>query len=150
MSGRVEGLADTLKAFERLGVAGKREAKKAITATTQKVRGDAIKSIQRGTKTGTVYERGPGQNLSPTHRASAAGEAPATDTGRLVGSAGAEVSGLTGKVKFTAKYATWLEYGTMKMDARPFLAPAVQANAQYLIDKLTAGINKASQEFNQS
>ena len=45
---KVEGLEETLKAFDRLGEAGEREAKKATRASLERVRTEAIKMIQRG------------------------------------------------------------------------------------------------------
>ena len=150
MSGRIEGLEETLQAFARLGTAGKKEGAKAIAATAQKVRTDAIKSIQRGTKTGLVYTRGPGQNLSPTHQSSAPGQAPATDTGNLVSSIKAESKDLSGRVYSDIKYAFWLEFGTVKMRPRPYLNPALMSNQKYFVNQLQRAIDKATKEFNRS
>ena len=150
MSGRIEGLEETLQAFARLGTACKKEGAKAIAATAQKVRTDAIKSIQRGTKTGLVYTRGPGQNLSPTHQSSAPGQAPATDTGNLVSSIKAESKDLSGRVYSDIKYAFWLEFGTVKMRPRPYLNPALMSNQKYFVNQLQRAIDKATREFNRS
>lgn len=150
MSGRIEGLDETLAAFAKLGLAGEREGSKAVSATAQKVRSDAIKSIQRGTKSGTTYTRGPGQNLSPTHTASAPGQAPATDTGRLVNSIKAVSTGLSGAVFSKLDYSFWLEYGTLNMAPRPFLNPALQDNKKYFLDQLNQGVNRAAADFNKS
>jgi len=150
VSGRIEGLDETLEAFARLGKAGSREGAKAVAATAQKVRGDAIKSIQRGTKTGLVYTRGPGQNLSPTHQSSAPGQAPATDTGNLVSSIKAESKELSGRVYSDIKYAFWLEFGTVKMRPRPYLNPALMSNQKYFVNQLQRAIDKATREFNRT
>jgi HK97 gp10 family phage protein len=150
VSGSVEGLNETLKAFTRLGAAGKKEGAKAVAATAQKVRTDAIKSVQRGTKSGLVYTRGPGQNLSPTHQSSAPGQAPATDTGNLVSSIKAESSDLNGRVYSDIKYAFWLEFGTLKMRPRPYLNPALMSNQQYFVNQLKQAIDRATREFNRS
>ena len=150
MSGRIEGLDETLKAFSRLGEAGNREGGKAVAATAQKVRGDAIKSVQRGVKSGVVYTRSSGQNLSPMHQASAPGQAPATDTGMLVSSIKAESKNLTGRVYSDLKYSFWLEYGTLYMRPRPFLNPALMGNKQYFVNQLTKAINRATEDFNRS
>ena len=149
MSGRIEGLDETLDAFARLGKAGSREGAKAVAATAQKVRGDAIKSVQRGVKSGVVYTRSSGQNLSPSHQASAPGQAPATDTGMLASRIKAESKNLTGRVYSDIEYAFWLEYGTLSMDARPFLNPALMANKQYFVNQLTKAITKATEDFNR-
>ena len=150
MIGRIEGLDETLKAFSRLGEAGNREGGKAVAATAQKVRGDAIKSVQRGVKSGVVYTRSSGQNLSPMHQASAPGQAPATDTGMLVSSIKAESKNLTGRVYSDLKYSFWLEYGTLYMRPRPFLNPALMGNKQYFVNQLTKAINRATEDFNRS
>lgn len=67
------------------------------------------------------------------HRASAPGEPPATDTGGLLSNwprpqkkftaRGAEVEGGPGQ-----DYASHLELGTIKMEARPFMRPALDEN----------------------
>ncbi len=67
------------------------------------------------------------------HRASAPGEPPATDTGGLLNNwprpqknftpFGAEVEGGPGQ-----EYASHLELGTVKMEARPFMRPALDEN----------------------
>lgn len=83
----------------------------------------ARKGIQSGPKTGRKYRR-----RSITHVASAPGEFPATDTGTLVRS----VIGETEKETLEAicstgtLYAKWLEFGTRKMAARPFLRPTLE------------------------
>ena len=150
MSGRIDGLDEVLDAFARLGKAGSREGAKAVAATAQKVRGDAIKSVQRGVKSGVVYTRSSGQNLSPMHQASAPGQAPATDTGMLVSSIKAESKNLTGRVYSDLKYSFWLEYGTLYMRPRPFLNPALMGNKQYFVNQLTKAINRATEDFNRS
>jgi HK97 gp10 family phage protein len=159
---RIEGLEDTLKAFNRLGKTGRREAEKALDAGAQAVRTTAIKKIQRGTKTGRVYteifatiggkvipvgERSEGNNLSASHKASAPGESPATDTGFLVSSIKADRNGLSAKVFSSLQYAFWLEYGTTKMEARPFITPALFENERFIIDKMVEGVTKATRDF---
>lgn len=55
------------------------------------------------------------------------GEAPNTDTGRLVQSIKFDFkdNGLTGRVGTNLKYGRALEFGTSKMEARPWLSTAV-------------------------
>ena len=93
------------------------------------VRNTAINSIAREPKTGRTYVRG---NI--THTASAAGEAPATDTGRLVNSiyhdTKKEGTRQIGFVAASVDYAIHLEFGTTNMAARPFLQPALRQNAK--------------------
>ena len=88
------------------------------------VEGRAKTSIQTGTKSGRVYPRPGGKS----HRASAPGEAPATDTGLLVNSIrSASEQGLTWRVSASARYAALLELGSRRVAPRPFLAPALES-----------------------
>ena len=78
---------------------------------------------------GQVYEK---YNPRRTHRASAAGQPPATDTGRLASSITQERSQTsTGAVRTwlagsKVDYAKWLEFGTRLMDPRPFMRPSLR------------------------
>ena len=85
----------------------------------------ARKSIQQGPKTGRTYQK---YNPRRTHQASAAGEAPATDTGALVSSITQEKTGeAEAIVGSRIIYSKWLEFGTRTMpDERPFLRPALK------------------------
>ena len=69
---------DSLKSLERDLEAPFREV---ILGWCTINRGEAIKSIMQGPKTGRIYEK---YNPRRTHRASAPGQAPASDTGNLV------------------------------------------------------------------
>lgn len=84
----------------------------------------ARKSIQQGPKTGITYQK---YNPRRTHRASAKGEAPATDTGALVSSITQEKTGeAEAIVGSRIIYSKWLEFGTQQIDERPFLRPALK------------------------
>jgi len=75
---------------------------------------------------GRTYTRG-----GVTHVASAPGDPPAVDTGRLRASIGSELArdaqGLHARIGSTYDVALFLELGTRKMAARPFLRPALPA-----------------------
>ena len=110
------------------------------------IEGDAIKSIQRGTKTGALYTydssgkttviRANGKFVkavkntgrSTSHRASAAGEAPSSDSGELVSKIRSVTSGLNAWIGTDLKYGMWLEFGTQRMAERPWLRPARAKN----------------------
>ena len=93
------------------------------------VRNTAVESIARGAKTGTLYRK---YNPNRTHRASAPNQPPATDTGFLVQNivpdmtVGKDV--VEGTIISQAPYSAFLEFGTSKMAARPFLQPALEQN----------------------
>ena len=85
--------------------------------------------IDRGSKSGRVYGR---------HQASAPGEAPATDTGRLIQSIQWQISnhGFTAEVGSTVFYAPLLEEGTDSMAARPWLRPAYEPHVDEIIEDM--------------
>ena len=91
------------------------------------VRNTAVTSINQGAKSGVVYEL---YNPRRTHRASAPGEPPATDTGYLVSNifTNIDTDGLGASVESRAEYSSYLEFGTQKMAARPFMQPALEEN----------------------
>jgi HK97 gp10 family phage protein len=97
-----------------------------IVRGTEQVRNEALRLIMQTSKTGRIY-----RTRGVMHRASAPGEAPASDTGRLVGSISTayDSSRLAGVVSANTKYAEFLEYGTATMAERPFMRPAL-ANTQ--------------------
>jgi len=82
------------------------------------VEANAKAAIQTGAKTGKTYKRG----RKGTHQASAAGEAPATDTGALVNSISAQAEGrFVWVVTVASAYGAILELRRN----RPFLLPAL-------------------------
>lgn len=62
------------------------------------------------------------------HRASAPGEPPAVLTGRLRSSIASDLKKNSVKIGTNVEYAKWLEFGTSRMEARPFLRPALERN----------------------
>lgn len=117
------------------------EIDRLVFRVAHQIRNNAVESIQRGTKSGREYRRG-----SVTHRASAPGESPATDTGALVRSIRVDHQPGSGvaDVVAAARYAAFLEFGTRKMAARPFLRPAAEKVKTQLPDlvkkvKITVG-----------
>ena len=98
--------------------------RRALLQSGNYVKKSMTDSMQKTAKTGRLYKRG-----GVTHRASAPGEAPAVDTGRLVGSINIDFQPTkyyvdSGVLPVEIDYARHLEYGTRKMEPRPFVAPA--------------------------
>jgi HK97 gp10 family phage protein len=119
---QLEGSDDLLRALQKLGKDAEAETRKAVQATAIEVRGDIVKRYQRGPASGRVYTRG-----SVTHQASAAGEAPATDTGRLASGTQYRMTGpLTAEVDNAVEYGPFLEFGTQSIAPRPAWRPAIQ------------------------
>jgi HK97 gp10 family phage protein len=106
------------------------------------VRSIAIQSIQSGAKTGRVYQR-----RGVVHQASAPGQPPASDTGRLVNSivTSYDIEQLSGTVQAGTEYAPYLEYGTAKMAPRPFMRPALMSSARGILEEIANEIMAALQ-----
>lgn len=120
----VKGTSAVLKSLAKFERDASQEVRNVINAAALSIQGDAIKLIQRGDKTGNAYTKG-----GKTHIASAPGEAPATDTGSLVASIKVkQASTDKAYVYAEAEYAPMLEFGTTRMDERPFMRPAVKMN----------------------
>ena len=90
-------------------------------------RNTAVDNILRGAKSGETYVK---YNPRRTHQASASGQFPASDTGFLANNiiTRIEGNGLEGEVISQAEYSQFLEYGTSKMGARPFMQPSLEQN----------------------
>jgi hypothetical protein len=90
-----------------------------------RVANEAQSLVASPPKTGRVYQRG-----TRAHQASAPGEPPATDTGRLSGSmmvsSRRTAGGSTVEIAATAPYAADLEFGNSRIEERPFMRPAVR------------------------
>ena len=140
----VEGVDALQEKLRRAGQKASAGVARAVTATALLVRADVQERIQRGPKTGRVYVRGAGRNLSREHQASAEGEAPATDTGVLVGSIYFEQTRpLTAVVGSRLAYAHYLEFGTARMAPRPSWQPAVDKMRPELARRVEKALKEA-------
>lgn len=146
MTAQLTGTVELRAALRKFGVNADREIAQIVNGTAQNIRTHAIKSVQRGTKSGLVYEK-----TSPkrTHKSSAPGEAPATDTGRLANSINAEIDGKKAEIVADTEYAAWLEFGTQSIEPRPFMLPAMEkerpkweARLNRIVDAAAKGIIK--------
>lgn len=125
---------------------------KAVVKTASEVRNNALKSIRREQSMGRVYTHHftamlpsgaliEGKKRSKPHTASAPGDAPNTDTGRLVVSIATENprKGLS-YVGTSVEYGKYLEFGTRRVAARPWLRPAMDKAAPELPNAITNAI----------
>jgi hypothetical protein len=113
-----------------------------VNATALEAVTDVRKAIQGPPKTGREYPRG--KNGEKIHRASAPGEAPATDTGTLVSSIYNESRGKYAKaIGSRLDYAYYLEFGTFKMAKRPSWIPAVERAIPKMLKRVEIAIAKA-------
>ena len=90
------------------------------------VRNTVIQGISAGGQ-GEVYEK---YRPRRTHRASAEGDYPATDTGYLISHINSKIysNGMGGEIQSNAEYSHFLEFGTSEMSARPFMQPSLEEN----------------------
>jgi hypothetical protein len=111
-----------------------------VNAAAVEAVSDVRRAIQGPPKTGREYQRG----RDKIHRASAPGQAPATDTGTLVISIYNEDRGRNAKaIGSRLPYAFYLEFGTFKMDARPSWVPAVERAIPKMLKRVELAIAKA-------
>lgn len=98
------------------------------------VHAEGTRLMQESPRGGKVYV-----SKGRTHKASAPGEPPAVDTGSLVqsGVITPNYEDISATVKWTSDHAEPLEFGTDKMEPRPFARPAV-ANKQKEINDIVA------------
>lgn len=113
---------------------------KAVIQSIEGVREEAISLILDTQKTGRIYRR-----RSIEHQASAPGEAPASDTGRLVNSIRVEydLPNLTGRIVVGAAYGMFLEYGTQTIEPRPFLRPALARSKGVIEGNINDAVRRA-------
>lgn len=102
-----------------------------VVIGTEMLRDEGNRLILEGPKTGRRYRR-----RGVIHQASAPGEPPASDTGRLVQSARLELhpDQLMGQVQWSTEYAASLEYGTARMAPRPYGSVAVNNKRQEITE----------------
>jgi HK97 gp10 family phage protein len=96
-----------------------------------------------------VSEKGKGRvyrkyNPKRTHQASGEGDPPATDTGYLKSNIVGTAKGKTAIIESRAKYSFWLEFGTSRMAARPFLWPAYKETRDKAIKKIAEYVKRAT------
>ena len=123
MTFKFSGVEEATKALEKVKEDLEKDMKEILLGGGQLIRGEAIRSIQQGSKSGKTYKK---YNPTRTHKASAPGEAPASDTGFLVSNIRVKEQKDVVQVRSEASYSKFLEYGTSKMLARPFLFPATE------------------------
>ena len=120
----IAGMEELRRAFSNLYEVFDAAVADAVEDTVYEIDGEVKRRIARGPATGRVYEK---YNPRRTHTASAPGQPPMTDTGRLVNSIEFDKIGdLTATVGSKLAYAAYLEYGTSRIAARPFFRPAIE------------------------
>lgn len=108
-----------------------------------KIENDAAEGIIDPPKTGRIYPSK--HRKGAKHQASAPGEFPAADSGRLhqsITTVTAENSERAVVIETAANtpYAEALELGTSKMQPRPYMTPSFRRNAEAIKDEVTLAV----------
>jgi HK97 gp10 family phage protein len=144
----IRGLQDVLKNIERARVAAVKGAERGVNQAMLAVYTTAKQSILKGPKTGIIYDRGktPAGRKRKPHQASAPGQPPASDNGKLVESIMRKRDGLTAIVWTELEYGKCLEFGTVHIAPRPWLGPAVDKNKERFPKELGAAVIQSIDE----
>tara|TARA_R110002050_G_scaffold235889_1_gene371752 strand:- start:93 stop:542 length:450 start_codon:yes stop_codon:yes gene_type:complete len=141
----VKNLQKVMNQLKKLDKRLEPDFQEIVKGGAQLIRGEAIKSIQQGAKSGIVYEK---YNPRRTHRASAPGESPASDTGNLVSKIIVKQQSKDKvNVESNANYSAFLEYGTSKMQPRPFMLPAFEKSKKPIVEATFKRVVKKIEEF---
>ena len=151
----LEGEAQLMEALRAYGAAAEKHVGDAVNATGLELRGDIIKRIERGPKSGRVYTHHfftdgagnlrRGRKRNKPHQASAPGEAPASDGGRLASGVDFKREGrMSATVGSEVVYAAMLEFGTRKIDPRPAWVPATEAMRPKFRQRLEDALARAA------
>ena len=133
---KLEGLDDLFADLSKLGELSDDLLVDTINDVAMDTQNEAVRGIQRGPANGRTYKRG-----TVTHTASAPGQFPMSDTGRLasnVESILATPANIRAKVGTNIIYGAYLEFGTSKMAARPWLQRSFRQAAEGVAKKLKA------------
>lgn len=121
---RIEALASPA-AIEGVG--------KALFAGGEIIKGAAARSITEGAISGKH------------HVPSKPGEPPNENTGTLRRNITVtQIGPLHVRISSNAPYSHFLEFGTSKMAARPFMGPAARASRKAVVGLVSAAVNKAT------
>jgi hypothetical protein len=135
---KIEGLDQLENATAAIREALASEIDKAVYVSAEHVATEYKQSLLDGEKTGRIYKR-----RSIVHQASAPGEAPASDTGRLVNSIHVLLEGAGSAIMRVATlYAMMLEAGTSKMAPRPAAVPAMEKSKAWIMDRLQDALRR--------
>ena len=120
---RIEGLAGR----EKIELVGR-----ALFAGGEAIKAEAQHSITEGAVSGA------------NHVPSAPGQPPNEDTGTLRRNITVtQIGPLHVRVASNAPYSAFLEFGTSKMAARPFMGPAARAKKKQVVALVRAAVGKA-------
>lgn len=123
--------------LKRLSAELRKELGAVVAAAAGLIEDEAKGLIMAGSSSGRETKK-------HLHEPSRPGEPPNNDRGTLHGNIETVMKEpLTAEVSSNASYAAALEYGTSKMAARPYMAPAVEATRRRARELLARGVARA-------
>lgn len=131
------------KAFDarirKQGSTTESNVKRVVNSIANHIRNIAVESILKNSRAGGVTTR---YNPKRKIRVSKAGHPPASDTGYLASQIVVKIDGnqLGADIISNADYSEALEFGTLKMAARPFMQPAAEESRKKYQQQLTKAI----------
>lgn len=134
----VEGGLTVKQAIQKFDADSIKVIQGVIDSSAQNIRNHAIRSIKNSPATGRTYKRG-----SLSHTASSPGNPPITDEGNLVKSISASVGELEAEIGAYEPYSSYLEFGTRRMAARPFMFPAMEQERKTFFKRMDQAIKSA-------
>lgn len=130
----IKGVDEFLRTVREEVAVDKKHLDKLLTRAALETHKNAVESIKNGGRSGKIYKRG-----QKTHQASAPGEAPKTDYGTLVKNITFQKADMTVGSRGGAPWGFWLEFGTSKAGARPWLQPAFDRMVKWFDSNITFG-----------
>jgi len=115
------------KKLKSLSTRAQSEMERALVKSTLDLHREAVLSIKKRSSGKQVIRYRPRRRVT----VSRPGDAPNTDRGGLISSVAFNINkiALRSEVGSNLKYARWLEQGTKRMRARPWLGPAYKKHA---------------------
>lgn len=115
-------------------------AMRGVVRGTESVKTRMVERIQQPPKTGRIYKRN-----TVSHQASAPGESPASDTGRLAQSVTTtyDIPNITGYINVSTEYAAALEFGTPRVAPRPYARASLAEKSKEISEDIAAEIRGA-------
>lgn len=140
ITGNLKSVSALTKKLQSLSVKTVEGSLATVIDNTLAVHAEAIKSIQEHRSSWRSYKSGKGA----THWSSGPGFPPNTDTGNLVRNIAFNIDTekLEGSVGTNVEYGKYLEFGTSKMEPRPWLLPALAKIAPDFAKKLKEILTK--------
>lgn len=124
------------------------DVERALKRGGLQIENDAVEGIINPPKTGRIYPSK--HRKGAMHQASAPGQFPAADSGRLhqsitTATVQNDDRAVVVETGANAPYAMALEFGTSKMEPRPFMTPSFQQNEAHIRGQVTQAVARSLQ-----